>query len=135
MSYRTRRALNIYPFFKRYASALSVCCNILFLLILSRILLADLRQMRHTIKVSHTDGGDGNCSFITLSSRFFINMLLAISAIVIAIQMIAKHCKKLKYRRKIVLVTNGRGDLDADGVAEITTKIKEDDMELVVVYV
>jgi ATP-dependent DNA helicase 2 subunit 2 len=48
--------------------------------------------------------------------------------------MIAKYCKKLKYRRKIVLVTNGRGQLDADGIAEITKKIKEDDMELVVVY-
>lgn len=48
--------------------------------------------------------------------------------------MIAKYCKKLKYKRKIVLATNGRGQLDADGVAEITKKIKQDDMELVVVY-
>lgn len=48
--------------------------------------------------------------------------------------MIAKYCKKLKYRRKIVLMTNGRGQLDADGIAEIMKKIKEDDMELVVVY-
>ncbi len=48
--------------------------------------------------------------------------------------MIAKYCKKLKYRRKIVLITNGRGQLDADGIAEIMKKIKEDNMELVVVY-
>ena len=59
----------------------------------------------------------------------------AISAIVIAIQMITKHCKKLKWKRRIVLVTDGRGAIDADpdGIAEISKKIKEDEMELVVV--
>jgi len=65
-------------------------------------------------------------------SSFALNPSLAISALVIAIQMIAKHCKKLKYRRKIVLVTNGRGALDANDVSEITKKIKEDNMELVI---
>lgn len=60
----------------------------------------------------------------------------AISAIVIAIQMITKYTKKLKYKRKIVLVTDGRGSLDADpdGIAEISKKIKADEMELVVLY-
>ena len=58
----------------------------------------------------------------------------AISAIVIAIQMITKHCKKLKYKRKIVLVTDGRGSIDADGVSQITEKIKSDEVELVVMY-
>lgn len=56
----------------------------------------------------------------------------AISAIVIAIQMITKHCKKLKYKRKIVLVTDGRGPMDADDISQITEKIKSDEMELVV---
>jgi len=58
----------------------------------------------------------------------------AISAIVIAIQMITKYCKKLKYKRKIVLITDGRGSIDADpdGIQEISKKIKADDMELVV---
>lgn len=60
--------------------------------------------------------------------------MLAISAIVIAIQMITKHCKKLKYKRKIVLVTNGRGSMDADDVSQITEKIKADEIELVVMY-
>ena len=62
-------------------------------------------------------------------------MKQAISAIVIAIQMITKHCKKLKYKRKIVLVTDGRGSMDADGMSEITEKIKTDNMELMVMYV
>ena len=62
-------------------------------------------------------------------------MRLAISAIVIAIQMIAKHCKKLKYKRKIVLVTDGRGSMDADDASQITEKIKSDEIELVVMCV
>lgn len=60
------------------------------------------------------------------------NRTSAISAIVIAIQMITKYTKKLKYRRKIVLVTDGRGSLDADGISEITKKIKQDAMEMVI---
>ena len=46
--------------------------------------------------------------------------------------MIVKYCKKLKYHRKIVLVTNGRGYLDADDTVEITKKIVEDNIELVI---
>ena len=67
--------------------------------------------------------------------RFRLLMRSAISAIVIAIQMITKHCKKLKYKRKIVLVTDGRGSMDADDSSQITEKIKSDGMELVVMYV
>ena len=48
--------------------------------------------------------------------------------------MITKHCKKLKYKRKIVLVTDGRGSMDADDISQITEKIKSDEMELVVMY-
>ena len=48
--------------------------------------------------------------------------------------MITKYCKKLKYRRKIVLVTDARGSMDADDSSEITKKIIADGMELVVVY-
>ncbi|GAB1217180.1 ATP-dependent DNA helicase II subunit 2 [Aspergillus terreus] len=56
----------------------------------------------------------------------------AISAIVLAIQMISVHCKKLKYKRKIVLVTNGQGRMSNEGTDEITKKIKEDNIELVI---
>lgn len=59
-------------------------------------------------------------------------ILLAISAMVVAIQMIAKHCKKLKYRRRIVLVTNAEGSLDADDSSEITKKIIGDGIEIAV---
>ncbi|KAL8822733.1 MAG: hypothetical protein Q9191_006537 [Dirinaria sp. TL-2023a] len=82
-----------------------------------RILLQDLKEIRAKIKLSNTDDGD------------------AISAVVIAIQMIVKYCKKLKYRRKIVLVTDARGAIDADDASEIIKKIVAEGIELVVVGV
>lgn len=63
-----------------------------------------------------------------------LSFYLAISAIVIAISMITKYCKKLKYKRKIVLVTDALGSMDADDSSEITKKIASDNMELVVMY-
>lgn len=57
---------------------------------------------------------------------------IAISSIVIAIQMIITYCKKLKYKRKIVLVTNGDGVMNSEGLDQIKEKIKEDNIELVV---
>lgn len=46
--------------------------------------------------------------------------------------MIITYCKKLKYKRKIVLVTNGNGVMNSEGLDQIKTKIKEDNIELVV---
>ncbi|KAH0537790.1 hypothetical protein FGG08_005472 [Glutinoglossum americanum] len=82
---------------------------------ISQILMPNLRDLRGKIQLSGTNS--------------------AISAIVIAIQMIASYCKKLKYKRKIVLVTSGRGSMDIDDIQEITKKIKKDDMELVILGV
>ncbi|KAI9757355.1 MAG: ATP-dependent DNA helicase II subunit 2 [Candelina submexicana] len=84
---------------------------------ISQILMDELRNLHSAIRPSGTDAGD------------------AISALVIAIQMINKYCKKLKYRRTVVLVTNGRGSMDAGGIDEIAKKIKEDDIHLVVLGV
>ena len=49
--------------------------------------------------------------------------------------MIITHCKKLKYKRKIVLITNGRGRMSSENLEDITKKIKEDNIELVILYV
>lgn len=46
--------------------------------------------------------------------------------------MISTYCKKLKYKRKIVLVTNGNGAMNSEGLDEIKKKITEDNIELVV---
>ncbi|RJE17177.1 hypothetical protein PHISCL_10486, partial [Aspergillus sclerotialis] len=59
----------------------------------------------------------------------------AISSIVVAVQMIVSHCKKLKYRKKIVLVTNGLGTIDNDELDQIAGKIKEENIDLVILGV
>ena len=60
---------------------------------------------------------------------------LAISAVVVAIQMIQAHCKHLKYRKKIVLVTDARGSIDGDDISQISEKLKADSIELTIVLV
>ncbi|KAK5240832.1 ATP-dependent DNA helicase yku80 [Cryomyces antarcticus] len=77
----------------------------------------ELRNLRSLVRLSNTDDGD------------------AISAIVIAIQMIDNQCKKLQYIKKIILVTNGRSVMDDEDVPQIVSKLREDNIELVIMYV
>jgi ATP-dependent DNA helicase 2 subunit 2 len=86
---------------------------------LSQILMSDLRRLLAAIKPSNTEIRD------------------AVSALILAINMIIKHCRQLKWKRKIVLVTNGSGHIDTDpeNAKEIIKKINSDEMELVVLGV
>jgi ATP-dependent DNA helicase 2 subunit 2 len=56
----------------------------------------------------------------------------SISAIVVAVDMIEKLTKKLKYNRKIILVTDGEAPVDGDDFSDIASRIKDDKIELVV---
>ena len=56
----------------------------------------------------------------------------AISAIIISIQMITKFCRHLKYKKKIVLVTDASGSIDGTDLSQVTDKLKSDGIELVV---
>ncbi|KAI9664738.1 MAG: hypothetical protein M1821_006186 [Bathelium mastoideum] len=58
-----------------------------------------------------------------------------VSLCCVAMAMISSHCRKLQYIRQIVLVTNGRGRMDADDLIDISNKLVEDDVKLVVVGV
>lgn len=84
---------------------------------LSQMLMPQIRTLRSSLVVSSTDAGD------------------ALSALVIAIQMISVHCKQLQYERKIVLVTDARGIMQTDGLSDIVAKINEDHIKLVVLGV
>ena len=58
----------------------------------------------------------------------------AISSLILAIEMIIQYCKKLKYKRRIVLVTDGNGPMDADGIDAIVSKVKEEHIEMTILY-
>jgi len=49
--------------------------------------------------------------------------------------MISAYCKKLKYKRKIVLITNGTGTMNSEGIDEIQRKIRDDGIDFAVMYV
>jgi len=76
--------------------------------------MTDLRELKDEIKVSKTKQGD------------------AISAIVIASTMIENFTKKLKYNRRIILMTDGKGAMDADSVEEVAEKLNDVGIELIV---
>ncbi|KAI6091863.1 ATP-dependent DNA helicase II subunit 2 [Hypoxylon rubiginosum] len=79
--------------------------------------LTSLHELQGLIKASDTEAGD------------------SISAIVIAVDMIEKFTKKLKYKRKIILVTDGEGSVDPDDFFDISVKIKASGIELIVLGV
>lgn len=91
--------------------------NISVLNPIQQFLMPQLQTLREGINPSSTDDGDG------------------ISALVIAIQMIIKYCKKLKYTRNIYLVTNGAGLFEQDETDEIVARIKSEGINLTVLYV
>ncbi|OAX83857.1 ATP-dependent DNA helicase II subunit 2 [Emergomyces africanus] len=84
---------------------------------IGQVLMPQIRDLRELIKPSNTTQGD------------------AISSLILAIEMIVAYCKKLKYRRKIVLVTDGTGAMDTDGIEAIVSKINEENIELVILGV
>ncbi|KAJ5751735.1 hypothetical protein N7520_008652 [Penicillium odoratum] len=88
--------------------------NISVLFKIGQVLMPDIRRLRDAIKPSRTYKGD------------------ALSSLVIAIQMISTYCKKLKYKREIVLVTNATGLINSEGLEQIKEKIEEDNIKLTV---
>ncbi|KAL1585057.1 hypothetical protein WHR41_06185 [Cladosporium halotolerans] len=84
---------------------------------ISQIQMAELRRLRDELVISETDAGD------------------AVSALIIAIQMIVRQCKQLKYIRRIVLVTDAKMHMETADLSQIAKKINDDSIELVVLGV
>ena len=91
--------------------------NISVLQELGPMTMTALKRLTELIRVSDTDNGN------------------AISAVVLAIEMIANFTKKLKYKRQIYLITDGIGPIDADDLEDIASKIDESGIELTVLSV
>jgi ATP-dependent DNA helicase 2 subunit 2 len=93
--------------------------NICLMKPLESMTVAHLKDLQRHIRPSHTDSGD------------------AVSAIVLAVDMIQKATtlktgKPGKYKRKILLLTDGQGPIDGEGLDEIASQIKELEIQLVV---
>lgn len=76
-----------------------------------------LQALRDCVKPSHTQAGD------------------CISAIVVAIEMIEKLTKKLKYNRRVILVTDGEAPMDSSDINDISEKMKRSGIQLTVLSV
>ncbi|KAM0286283.1 hypothetical protein ACHAQH_001013 [Verticillium albo-atrum] len=91
--------------------------NISVLQEISPMSMTSLKELQNVIVPSETQTGD------------------AVSAIVIAVDMMEKYTKKLKYARKIYLITDGTGPIDGDDFEDITKKINQDGIELIILGV
>ncbi len=76
--------------------------------------LTSLRDLRSSIQPSQTADGD------------------AISAVVVALDMIERFTKKLKYNRRIILVTNAESPIDDELSEEVANRLNDSNVELVV---
>ncbi|KAG5993912.1 hypothetical protein E4U54_003252 [Claviceps lovelessii] len=84
---------------------------------LSNVTMSGLRALQSAVRPSRTLAGD------------------AISAIVVAIDMMDTFTKKLKWIRRIVLVTDGQGELDADDIGDIAKKMNDSNIQLTILGV
>jgi ATP-dependent DNA helicase 2 subunit 2 len=91
--------------------------NIAVLQELGPMTMESLKALQPTVKPSNTSAGD------------------AISAIVVAVDMMDTFTKKLKWTRKIVLITDGLGEVDGDDLDDIAKKMNDSKIQLTVLYV
>ncbi|KAJ6785724.1 hypothetical protein PWT90_07098 [Aphanocladium album] len=91
--------------------------NISVLQELGPMTMTSLKTLQSSIKPSKTFSGD------------------AISAIVVAIDMIDTFTKKLKWNRKIVMITDAQSGIDPDDIGDIAHKINDSNISLTVLGV
>lgn len=88
--------------------------NISVLQELGPMTMTSLKTLQSSIKPSKTFSGD------------------AISAIVVAVDMIDTFTKKLKWNRKIVMITDAKSGIDPDDIGDIAHKINDSNIHLTV---
>jgi ATP-dependent DNA helicase 2 subunit 2 len=69
---------------------------------------------------------------ISIPVKFNADLLSAISAIIVAINMITVHCRALKYKKRIILVTNAQGSVDPSDNSSIAQQLLKEGIQLAV---
>ena len=77
----------------------------------------ELRRLPDQLRTSKTDSGD------------------ALSAVILGVDMLMKHCRNLKFTKRLYLITNGTGPLDADDIEQTAGMIKQNGIQLTVLGV
>lgn len=84
---------------------------------IQNMLMPELQRLPDHMKASDTDGGD------------------ALSAVILGVDMLMKHCRNLKFTKRLYLITNGTGPLDADDIEPTAAQIKQNGIMLTVLGV
>ncbi|PWW73440.1 SPOC domain-like protein [Tuber magnatum] len=93
--------------------------NICVLAPIAQFLMDHMRDLKRVLVPSRRKGRGGD----------------GFSAVCIAVDMIMRYCRKLKYIRNVMLVTDGRGEWDDEGCEEIVGQIREEGINLTVLGV
>jgi len=91
--------------------------NITLIQPIYNITMSELHQLPEQLHPNNTDTGD------------------ALSAVILGVDMTMKHCRNLKFIKRIYLITNGTGPLDADDIEQTAAQIKQNDIQLTVLGV
>ncbi|KAK5074008.1 ATP-dependent DNA helicase yku80 [Lithohypha guttulata] len=84
---------------------------------IQQILMPELQSLPNYLKTSSTDTGD------------------ALSAVILGVDLLMKHCRTLKFTKRLYLITNGTGKLDPDDIEEVAAQIKQNDIKLTILGV
>ncbi|ETN36282.1 uncharacterized protein HMPREF1541_08559 [Cyphellophora europaea CBS 101466] len=90
--------------------------NIAVIQPIAQILLPELQRLPKLLKPSNTPESQRDL----------------LSGIIIGVDLILKHCKHLKYKKRLTVCTNGVGLLDDDQLQAVADQIKEEGIELIV---
>ncbi|KAK5946936.1 ATP-dependent DNA helicase yku80 [Knufia obscura] len=91
--------------------------NITIIQGIQNLQMEELRRLPNQLKANNTDSGD------------------ALSAVILGVDMIMKHCRNLKFVKRLYLITNGTGALDADDIEQTAGMIKQNGIHLTVLGV
>jgi ATP-dependent DNA helicase 2 subunit 2 len=89
----------------------------------ARILMPQIGALKTLLTVQKTNKGDS----IPRSRR---RLRLAMSALIVGLDLIMKYCRHLKYIKNIILITDGRGVTDWSQVDDIAEQINREHIKL-----